>query len=98
MFAAGARSATQRTVAVRSKKRGRFVVTAQVHQFICRSDNFGVLVHHPASGATATIDAPDGNAVLAALGKTGWNLTDILVTHHHADHVDGIPALKQRFP
>ena len=73
-------------------------MATQIRQFICRSDNFGVLVHDPATGATATIDAPDGKAVLAALDAAGWTLTDILVTHHHGDHVEGIPALKQRYP
>ena len=27
--------------------------------------------------------------------QTGWRLTDILVTHHHADHTGGIVALKE---
>lgn len=70
----------------------------QIHQFICLSDNFGVLAHDPETGATASIDAPDGDAVLAALAEKGWTLTDILVTHHHPDHVQGIPALKAKFP
>ena len=69
-----------------------------IHQFSCLVDNFGVLLHDPATGATAAIDAPDGSAVLAALAEKGWNLTDILLTHHHADHVQGIPALKAKFP
>ncbi len=69
-----------------------------IHQFTCLSDNFGALVHDPATGATASIDAPDAAAVLAALKEKGWNLTHILVTHHHADHVQGIPALKAAFP
>jgi hydroxyacylglutathione hydrolase len=68
---------------------------AQVHLFPCLKDNFGVLLHDPQSGATAAIDAPEAAAVEAALKTTGWKLTDILVTHHHADHTDGIPALKQ---
>ena len=54
-----------------------------------------MLVHDPASGATAAIDAPEAAPVEAALKSTGWRLTDILVTHHHADHTDGIPALKE---
>ena len=37
-----------------------------VYQFPARSDNFGVLVHDPDTGATASIDAPDADAVLAA--------------------------------
>jgi hydroxyacylglutathione hydrolase len=70
---------------------------AQIHLFPCLSDNFGVLLHDPATGATAAIDAPETAAVEAALQKTGWKLTDILVTHHHADHTDGIPDLKKKY-
>jgi hydroxyacylglutathione hydrolase len=73
-------------------------MTAHFHQFPCLSDNYGVLVHDSATGSTAAIDAPDAQAVLKALAETGWHLTDILVTHHHADHVGGIPALKAQFP
>ena len=70
----------------------------QVHQFICLSDNFGLLIHDPATGATATIDAPEAGPILAALAEKGWTLTDILVTHHHPDHIQGIPELKAKFP
>ena len=69
---------------------------AQTHLFRCLQDNFGVLVHDPASGATASIDAPEASPVEAALRETGWKLTDILVTHHHADHTGGIVELKTR--
>jgi hydroxyacylglutathione hydrolase len=67
---------------------------AQTHLFTCLQDNFGVLIHDRASGATAAIDAPEAGPVEAALAATGWRLTDILVTHHHGDHTAGIPALK----
>ncbi len=68
---------------------------AQTYLFPCLKDNYGVLIHDPQSGATAAIDAPEAAAVEAALQKTGWKLTDILVTHHHADHTQGIAQLKQ---
>jgi hydroxyacylglutathione hydrolase len=68
---------------------------AQIHLFPCLKDNYGVLLHDAASGVTAAIDAPEAAAVEGALKATGWRLTDILVTHHHADHTDGIPALKE---
>jgi hydroxyacylglutathione hydrolase len=71
-------------------------MTAQTHLFRCLQDNFGVLLHDPATGATASIDAPEAAPVEAALKATGWRLTDILVTHHHADHTGGIEELKQR--
>src|SRR5512143_1190709 len=67
---------------------------AETHLFKCLKDNFGVLLHDPASGATAAIDAPEAAPVEAALKATGWKLTDILVTHHHADHTGGIAELK----
>jgi hydroxyacylglutathione hydrolase len=70
-------------------------MAAQTHLFPCLQDNFGVLLHDPESGATAAIDAPEAAPVEAALQETGWRLTDILVTHHHADHTGGIAELKQ---
>jgi hydroxyacylglutathione hydrolase len=71
-------------------------VPAQTYLFPCLTDNFGVLIHDPASGATASVDAPEAAPVEAALAKTGWRLTDILVTHHHNDHTAGIGELKAR--
>jgi hydroxyacylglutathione hydrolase len=69
----------------------------EIRQFLSRSDNFAVLVHDPVTGATAAIDAPEEKAIRDALDQTGWRLTDILVTHEHLDHVEGIPGLKQAF-
>src|SRR3978361_220288 len=69
---------------------------AQSRLFPCLKDNFGVLLHDPERGTTAAIDAPEAGAVEAALKATGWKLTDILVTHHHADHTAGIAELKAR--
>ena len=73
-------------------------MTTTVHQFLCLTDNYGVLVHDSATGATAAIDAPDAEPILAALAERGWTLTDALITHHHADHVQGMPRLKERYP
>jgi hydroxyacylglutathione hydrolase len=65
-----------------------------VHQFMCRSDNFGVLIHDPDTGLTASIDAPDSGPIRRALADKGWRLSHTLVTHHHADHTEGIASLK----
>lgn len=69
----------------------------EIRQFPARDDNYGVLVHDTASGATAAIDAPEEDAILDALEETGWRLTDVFVTHHHYDHVEAVKALKERF-
>jgi hydroxyacylglutathione hydrolase len=70
---------------------------AEIKLFACLKDNYGVLIHDPASGATAAIDAPEAAPVEAALKATGWKLTDILVTHHHGDHTGGIAELKKKY-
>lgn len=72
-------------------------MTVQIEQFMCRSDNFGVLVHDAASGETALVDAPEERPILEAVERTGWRPTVILTTHHHPDHVEANLALKQRF-
>jgi hydroxyacylglutathione hydrolase len=70
---------------------------AEIYVFRCLEDNIGALIHDPQTGQCAAIDAPEEAAVLQALKDTGWQLSDILVTHRHADHVQGIPGLKRRF-
>lgn len=72
-------------------------MSALIELFLCRTDNFGVLVHDEQTGRTAAIDAPEVEAIEAALVRRGWRLTDILVTHHHVDHVDGIESLKASY-
>lgn len=69
----------------------------EIRQFMCRSDNFGVLVHHGDSGTTISIDAPEEAPIVAALDAEGWRLTHILTTHHHTDHVEANGPLKARY-
>lgn len=67
------------------------------HQFICRSDNYGLLLHDHKTGATVSIDAPDAAEIERQLDARGWRLTHIFTTHHHGDHVEGNLALQKRF-
>ncbi|MEI5665503.1 hydroxyacylglutathione hydrolase [Bosea sp. CCNWLW174] len=66
-----------------------------IHVFRTLSDNAGALLRDPATGTCATVDVPDANEVLAAAKTRGWAISQVLVTHEHADHVQGIAALKQ---
>ena len=68
-----------------------------MRQFICLEDNYGVIVHDPKTGATISVDAPNADAVEQQLRKFGRQLTHIWVTHHHADHVQGIAQLKDLY-
>ena len=60
----------------------------------CRTDNYAYLVHDGETGATAVVDVPEAGPVLLALQARGWGLAQIWITHHHGDHIDGIPELR----
>lgn len=62
----------------------------------CRSDNYAFLVH--SGGKTALVDAPEAGPILAALDSNGWSVDEVWITHHHTDHVEGLPGLRNRFP
>lgn len=47
---------------------------------------------------TAIVDPGDGKVVLDYLHHHHRELTDILITHHHADHIGGVSALVKAFP
>src|SRR5258706_1258928 len=72
-------------------------MAAEIRLFPCLTDNFGYLIHDPATGATAWIDEPEAEPVVKALEREGWTLTDIRITHHHGDHVGGVAEVKQKY-
>ncbi len=59
----------------------------------CLKDNYAYLLHDAATGHTTLIDAPEAEPILTTLAAKGWTLTQILLTHHHADHIQAIPTL-----
>jgi len=59
----------------------------------CLEDNYAFLVHNEATGETALVDVPVAAPIQAVLADRGWQLTDVLLTHHHWDHIDGLPDL-----
>lgn len=71
-------------------------MAAEIRTFTCLNDNFGYLIHDVETRATASIDAPEAGPIIKALEREGWQLTDILITHHHGDHVGGVAELKQK--
>jgi hydroxyacylglutathione hydrolase len=51
--------------------------------------NFNYLVACPETGDALAIDPLDFRKCLAAAGKHGWTITQILNTHEHGDHTGG---------
>jgi len=64
----------------------------------CLDDNYAYLAHDADTGATALIDIPEAAPILAALEDLGWTLTDVLITHHHDDHIDGLAEVLAHYP
>lgn len=68
----------------------------QVYRINAFDDNYlWALVNN---GKCAIVDPGDAAPVRQFLDKNQFELTDILVTHHHNDHVGGIAQLAESFP
>lgn len=65
----------------------------QIVTLRCLSDNYAFLIHDGDTGETTLIDAPEAAPIQAELDRRGWRLNRIYITHHHDDHIDGVPAL-----
>lgn len=59
----------------------------------CLADNYAYLLHDTATGQTALVDVPEAAPILDALATRGWSLTEVWITHHHDDHVQGLGAV-----
>jgi hydroxyacylglutathione hydrolase len=78
--------------------KGRNTMPLEILTIPCLSDNYAFLAHDAASGDTALIDVPEAAPILAALAKTGWTLSHVLLTHHHDDHVMGLTEVLAKHP
>ena len=60
------------------------------------TDNYIWLLQDHRTQCCVVVDPGDAAPVLAWLdAHPGWTLSDILITHHHHDHVGGVERLKQ---
>ena len=59
----------------------------------CLDDNYAYIIADPAKGTAAVVDVPQADPINAAVATRGWTVTNVLLTHHHWDHIDGLPDL-----
>ncbi len=58
-------------------------------------DNYTYLLHDPPTRTTAVVDPAEAAPVLEQLASLGWELSLVLSTHHHPDHVGGNLEIKR---
>lgn len=63
----------------------------------CLSDNYAFLIHDDVTRRTALIDAPEAEPIMEVLTGRGWELSDLLLTHHHSDHIQGVEELHHAY-
>ena len=61
-------------------------------------DNYVFLLRSQDEKTAAVVDPGDALGVLARLRAEDCTLTEIFITHHHADHVGGVKLLKECYP
>ncbi len=61
------------------------------------SDNYIWLMYNSESREACVVDPGDAQPVLSTLKELGLNLSTILITHHHFDHVGGLEALQKAY-
>ena len=64
----------------------------------CLSDNYAFLLRDGETGEVAVIDVPEAGPIKAELSARGWRLSQVWLTHHHWDHVDGLADLLADHP
>lgn len=69
----------------------------EIRQIPVMNDNYVYLLHDSFSGKTACVDPGVGGPVIAAARDAGWEISHILITHPHYDHVDGVGEIVETF-
>lgn len=62
------------------------------------TDNYFWLMFEDNNKSAVVVDPGDYAPVIKSLKDNSLELTDILITHHHNDHIGGVSELKKVFP
>ena len=66
-----------------------------IHTLACLSDNYAYVIHNRATGTAAVVDIPVAGPIVAKIAELGVPVTEVFLTHHHWDHIDGLDELQK---
>ena len=62
----------------------------------CLSDNYAFILYNVENHSAFLVDAPEADPINEVLSKNNLNLEKIFLTHHHADHIDGLDKILEK--
>jgi hydroxyacylglutathione hydrolase len=68
-----------------------------IHPIPAFNDNYIWIISDPATSKACVVDPGDAKPVISYLQKHELQLSDILITHHHADHTGGLSELNKLY-
>lgn len=61
------------------------------------TDNYSWLLTESGTGKLGIVDPAEAAPAIAAIEVAGGRLDSIFLTHHHGDHIDGVPELVRKY-
>ena len=62
----------------------------------CLSDNYAFILYQVENRSALLVDVPEAEPINQILSKNNLNLEKIFLTHHHADHVNGLDEILEK--
>ena len=62
----------------------------------CLTDNYAFILFNVENRSALLVDAPEADPINQVLSKNNLNLEKIFLTHHHADHIDGLDKILEK--
>ena len=72
-------------------------MSVNIYTIPCLQDNYAYILHDKSSKKTTLVDAPEFDPILSFLNDRDWKLDNILITHHHWDHIAAVEELVTEF-